>query len=705
MDEEQYQLDYLYRIFDCVGRNFSKDLIPEYDPDWFSQFVNRVLLLRCSGDIRRFRLVAKKMHGISHIYAWIATAIRRNVVKLDLSVGTPSEPHLEIPKSLFMCSTLVRFKLWLCGDIKVMTPTSSNCFPSLKFLHVTLIIDGKLQYATAFNLDISAPKLKRLQIQLKVHKFVMDFAANDFVCKIFVNVDAPNLEEIDICFDALLKKHDRFLGLADRIHQIFAGICDVKYLTVRAPLLVALGNGHQHLLPTFNNLNYLELELHTCQCLQSLATVLMISPHLEHLRISQKWELYSGENNYCGDDNEDELEHGWDGCPDDMEVAKYLVKHGKALNNVTIYTPCSENKEMKSQSLTALWSKFLKFPRGSKTYLDEEEFHIDCKRRALPQGSLLGRHVPDWFAQYVNRVLLFRCPGDIQRFRLVARRMDDVSLIYGWIATAIRRNVVELDLIVGTTRKPNFEIPNRLFMCSTLVRLKLWLHRYIRVMTPTSSNCFPSLKFFHVAVLNPDSDSLVKLFSRCLPVLEELIIDGELVDTTGFNLNISAPKLKRLQIKLVVHKFDMIAAADHYVYNVCRTFINVDAPNLEEFDICFDAMAFDIGYRRLLPTFKNLNKLELQLQTCRCLQSLATLLKIPPNLEHLRILPTREHMHVNEYNYCDDDNEDVLVHEWDAPELLFTTLYLRFPTKFWLLASGILGERILSLVFDICVPK
>nr|XP_011465618.1 PREDICTED: F-box/FBD/LRR-repeat protein At1g16930-like [Fragaria vesca subsp. vesca] len=221
--------------------------------------------------------------------------------------------------------------------------------------------------------------------------------------------------------------------------------------------------------------------------------------------------------------------------------------------------------------------------------LDEEEFHIDFKRRALPKGSQLIRHVPDWFAQYVNRVLLFRCPGDIQRFRLVVGRMDDVSRIYAWIATAIRRNVVELDLAVGITRKPNFEIPKRLFMCSTLVRLKLWLHRYTRVMTPTSSNCFPSLKFFHVAVLNPGSDSMVKLFSRCLPVLEELIIDGKL-DTTAFNPNISAPKLKRLQIKLAVHKVNMIAAADHYVYYVCRTFINVDAPNLEEFDICFDAM-------------------------------------------------------------------------------------------------------------------
>ncbi|KAL6182657.1 hypothetical protein ACLB2K_044072 [Fragaria x ananassa] len=243
----------------------------------------------------------------------------------------------------------------------------------------------------------------------------MNFAANDlinYVCQIFINVDAPNLEELDICFDALvsfslkntkclrkanidlfdleeLENNDCFLGLADRICQIFTGICDAKYLTVGAPLLAALDIGHQHLLPTFNNL-YLELQLRTCRCLQSLATVLKISPHVEHLKIlPNKEQMYANENNYLDDVDVDELEHGLDapesvpvclishlkticlgdlkGCPNDMEVAKYLAKHGQALNRVTIHTPFSENKEMKSQSPTALRSKFSRFPRGSKT--------------------------------------------------------------------------------------------------------------------------------------------------------------------------------------------------------------------------------------------------------------------------------------------------------------------------------------------------
>ncbi|XP_061988356.1 F-box/FBD/LRR-repeat protein At1g16930-like [Rosa rugosa] len=425
-DEEEYYLEYVFRT---LSRPIG------YDPDWFAQFVNRVLLFRCPGDIHRFRLVATRMHDVSLIYAWISTAIRRNVVELDLRVGTSTDPHFEIPKRLFMCSTLVKLKLWLRRDISVITPRS-NCFPCLKFLHVTLlypdsdsmeklfsrfpvledlIIDGNLEDASAFKLDISAPKLKRLQIRLTVHKFAM--GSNNFVnyvCQIFINADAPDLEELDICSDVLvsfslknanclskaevdfsdvkeLEDHDCFLGLVDRIRQIFAGICDAKYLTVKAPILTALDIGNQRLLPTLNNLSHLELQLETCRCLQSLTTWLKISPNLEHLKISTNREhlWFADDYKYCDDDNEDILVHEWGapefaniclvshlktvclwdfkGCPNDMEVAKYLVKHGKALNKVTIYTHFSEDKEMEIQSPITLWSKFSKFLRGSKT--------------------------------------------------------------------------------------------------------------------------------------------------------------------------------------------------------------------------------------------------------------------------------------------------------------------------------------------------
>lgn len=281
LDEEEYRLDYVCRTMPQLLQ------LNDYDPDRFAQFVNRVLLFRCQGNIHRFRLVTKEMDDVSLIYAWISTAIRRSVVELDITVGTPTSPHFlhfEIPRSLFLCSTLMSLKLWLRRDISAITP-SSNCFPCLKFLHVTvsypdsdsmeklfscfpvledLIIDGELQDASAFNLDISAPKLKRLQIRFKVHKFAMRSGANNFVnymCQLFINADAPNLEEIDICYDFLvsyslknakclskatidfldvrvLKVLDCFLGLSDRICQLFSGICNAKFLTVSAPIFV-----------------------------------------------------------------------------------------------------------------------------------------------------------------------------------------------------------------------------------------------------------------------------------------------------------------------------------------------------------------------------------------------------------------------------------------------------------------------------------
>ncbi|PRQ17699.1 hypothetical protein RchiOBHm_Chr7g0197861 [Rosa chinensis] len=130
----------------------------------------------------------------------------------------------------------------------------------------------------------------------------------NYGCQIFVSVDAPNLEELDIYYDFLvscslkntkclrkvkidfldvkqLVDREYFLGLADRICQLFADICNAKYLTVSAPILVALGDGYQRL-PTFNDLNHLELQLQTCRCLQLLTTLLKISPNLEHLKIS-----------------------------------------------------------------------------------------------------------------------------------------------------------------------------------------------------------------------------------------------------------------------------------------------------------------------------------------------------------------------------------------------------------------------------------
>ncbi|KAM5572481.1 hypothetical protein ABKV19_012505 [Rosa sericea] len=364
---------------------------------------------------------------------------------------------------------------------------------------------------------------------------------------------------------------------------------------------------------------------------------------------------------------------------------------------------------------------------------DERDYELDYVFRTLPQPV---RYESDWFAQFVNRVLLSRCPGNIHRFRLQTSEMMNVSLIDAWVSTAIKHNVVELVLSSGGPRLPDFEIPRCLFMCNTLVSLELGVHKNIRAVTPPS-HCFPCLKLLHVTFGYPGSHTVEKLFPS-FPVLEDLIIDGQDEDASAFNLVISAPKLKRLQMSFIVHKFAMRAAANHfedYENYGCQIFVSVDAPNVEESDVYYDFLvsysfknakclrkvkidfldvkqlvdreyflgladricqlfadicnakyltvsapilvALDGGYQHL-PTFNDLNNLELQLQTCRCLQSLTTLLKTSPNLEHLKISPNKKKhlVYANDYKYCDDDNEDVLVHEWGAPEFADICLVL-----------------------------
>ncbi|XP_062028899.1 putative F-box/FBD/LRR-repeat protein At5g25850 [Rosa rugosa] len=172
---------------------------------------------------------------------------------------------------------------------------------------------------------------------------------------------------------------------------------------------------------------------------------------------------------------------------------------------------------------------------------DEEEYELDYVIRTVQQPV---RYESDWFAEFVNSVLLFRCPGDIQRFCLVTTKMHDVSLIDAWVSTAIKHNVVELVLRLGDPPLLDFDIPRCVFMCNTLVSLELFLHQNICAVTPPS-NCFPCLKLLNVTFWYPDSHTLEKLFS-CFPVLEDLIIHGEASDGTLSILLYLHPNFRKL---------------------------------------------------------------------------------------------------------------------------------------------------------------
>ncbi|PRQ30791.1 putative FBD domain, leucine-rich repeat domain, L domain-containing protein [Rosa chinensis] len=206
-----------------------------------------------------------------------------------------------------------------------------------------------------------------------------------------------------------------------------------------------------------------------------------------------------------------------------------------------------------------------------------------------------------------DHVLFFRNSSNIQRFRLNWNYNGiDQSCIYGWIHTAMKRNVVELDLFVNSRLHCHFfELPKSIFMCKTLMILKL--RSNFTANNIPASGCFPNLKFLHVTSMVKDNvilkvvvstpssavnprrkdlalypvfllyvyvgfgasnfffrleppnsqgrpcvdhyictDSMVKLFSSC-PVLEDLTIDGHLTWSVSV-LEIAAPALKTLSI-------------------------------------------------------------------------------------------------------------------------------------------------------------
>lgn len=180
----------------------------------------------------------------------------------------------------------------------------------------------------------------------------------------------------------------------------------------------------------------------------------------------------------------------------------------------------------------------------------------------------------------VDRVLLFHGSSNIHKLRIKChgRLQEYISCLEAWISAACRRNVVELelDLSVYGAKKTECKLSSSILMCKKLVVLKLHLKFTSITITP-SSNCFPCLRFLLVKVFHPKSHLMGSLFS-CCPVLEDLVIDIEHGEVLCFN--VSAPKLKRLQITLVIHY-----VLFYFLERGSSSKIFINAPNFEELDL------------------------------------------------------------------------------------------------------------------------
>ncbi|VVA18993.1 PREDICTED: F-box/LRR-repeat [Prunus dulcis] len=389
---------------------------PNMVSDRCAGFVDRVLALGGSSYIHRLRLECANIEDyFSRIDAWICTAISRKVVELDLCLLSYSrQSSFELPRSLFMCDTLEVLRLRVKSNL-ITKPPTSNCFPSLKFMHVTLyrpfydstlyrtfydstrnlfsccpvledlIIDGFVHHKPAFLFNVFAPKLKRLEINLYV---ILDRKCNhpngwNLEDKFWKNAESLSKAKIALRVPATGYPGDvylwQLLHYADQLSRLLAGINKVTYLSFAAPISEGPDVIHRYRLPKFHNLNHLKLHLQTCCAGKSLTKWLDVSPKLEHLvfkkniqwcwkhaegyLVAHKWRppesvpvcLLSSLKTICI--------RGFCGRPYEMEVAKYLLKHGEVLTKVTIFytNDLGVAEEMRVRQ------ELSKFPRGSKT--------------------------------------------------------------------------------------------------------------------------------------------------------------------------------------------------------------------------------------------------------------------------------------------------------------------------------------------------
>ncbi|XP_050369654.1 F-box/FBD/LRR-repeat protein At5g56420-like [Argentina anserina] len=381
----------------------------ESDP--FMTFVDHVMRLRDSKDIRKFSLSC--MHrelqfmpkDAYRIHCWIGAAIEHNIVELDISLVGCNGMNFPLPHSLYTCTTLVVLKLE--SNCISYDPPITGCFPRLKLLVVSftnpdspdsvrrlfsccpvledLAIYG---YPGRDNLavTISASELKTLKIHLGCNEYYLSDPAYTFI------IDAPKLENFslkDPWFrsnyqfengNSVLKanivlndsEEDDPKDFADRTSALLGRISNVEQLYFSAAFL------EDFHMSTLESLHHLELSLGGCNYWDLLVEFLKKSPNLNHLVLI---------NSGCEPNFKDEVERNlvtpavspncllssletisikqFKGQRDEMEVAEYLLKNGEVLNKMKIYimNPRYSGVHTKEE----LSNTLLRYEKGSKT--------------------------------------------------------------------------------------------------------------------------------------------------------------------------------------------------------------------------------------------------------------------------------------------------------------------------------------------------
>ncbi|XP_023898990.2 F-box/LRR-repeat protein At3g59200 isoform X2 [Quercus suber] len=258
----------------------------------FMNFVERVLLLHDSSDIKQFTLYCDVLHDgdASRIKAWISSAIRHNVQELVFKLNI-SEEQFSLPHCLFTCVTLTKLRFDIPCVLK-LPPTIY--FTNLKILsvgYVTFSDDYSTQklfsglpaleemflegcnWVNLTAVSISSPKLHCLVIiddeqnsndedGCQVMIFgpgLKTFTYHGPLCNDYCLYNSCSLERvvIDVCDPGKTARQ-----VAYRMYRLLSGLSTVKKLQLSSGAVEVLNSAAELLphVPMFNNVMHLEFD-------------------------------------------------------------------------------------------------------------------------------------------------------------------------------------------------------------------------------------------------------------------------------------------------------------------------------------------------------------------------------------------------------------------------------------------------------------
>ncbi|KAI3498096.1 hypothetical protein L1887_33842 [Cichorium endivia] len=373
------------------------DMHPVYGLDCFLKFVDRVLKLCETSQVKLFRLsFSRYVVPKSSVSMWINEAIKLNVCELDITVTMP-----ELPPNLFTCRTLTKLRLDAsCVDLTVPFPV---ILPRLKTLDISVQNRPSLN---AFRVIHGCPVLERLSLLIRLCddedcKFniptlkrleLTTYGQAPVINKIVLNL--PNLEYlgVDGCLRSAFVMEDlsslvEVTVSCDNHHkkcllpELLKGIRGVKSLVLCGP---ALDDVLKSPMPKFPNLRHLELKGSTRTTLLHVFTELGSSSELQPIRFEELFFHRITLGSLSGFDIKQKREIYYSIEPQSLptwmltslrtlkitrckgrncniEFLKYMLGNAEVLKTLTI---TCESLRMKDEM--QLCARLLTFPRASR---------------------------------------------------------------------------------------------------------------------------------------------------------------------------------------------------------------------------------------------------------------------------------------------------------------------------------------------------